>query len=129
MVCISSSELGTTCKYILPLLGRILLFIDCIYNSLFFTASGSSLMLGKSEGKRRRGWQRMRWLESITVSMVMNLSKLQELVEEREARSAPVQGVAESDTTEQLNSNKILPEETKSNQMKMRNWGKGKKGN
>ena len=86
-------------------------------------------MLGKSEGKRRRGWQRMRWLESITISMVMNLSKLQELAEEREARSAPVQGVAESDTTEQLNSNKILPKETKSNKMKMRNWGKGKTGN
>ena len=44
-----------------------------------------NLMLGKIEGKRRRGWQRMRWLDSITHSMDMNLSKLQEIVKDRRA--------------------------------------------
>ena len=44
-----------------------------------------TLMLGKTEGKRRRGWQRMSWLDSITDSMDMNLSKLQEIVEDRGA--------------------------------------------
>ena len=68
------------------------------FGHLMWTADSleKTLMLGKTEGRRRRGWQRMRWLGGITNSMHMSLSKLQEIVKDREVCHAAVHGLTKS---------------------------------
>ena len=80
--------------------GRMLKWKLQFFGRLMQRASlEKTLMLGKTEGKRKRGQQKMRWLHSTTDSVDMNLSKLREMVEDREPWSSVVHGVTEADVT------------------------------